>query len=61
MIPFHHTRRVLAVVPTDPATPPTLDALRDFVKRVAPAHMAPRRLRLVNALPRTTLGKLRRG
>ncbi len=49
------------VVPAAPTAPPTLDELRDFVKRSEPAHMAPRRLRLVDALPRTSLGKLRRG
>ena len=49
------------VVPTEGAAPPTLAELRDFVKQTAPAHLAPRRLLLVEALPRTSLGKLRRG
>ena len=49
------------VVPVDPATPPQLDQVRAFVKETDPAHMAPRRLRLVEALPRTSLGKPRRG
>ena len=48
------------VVPTDPGRPPTLDELRDHVRRVLPAHAAPRRLELVDALPRTLVGKVRR-
>ncbi len=40
--------------------PPTLDSLRDHVKRRHPSFMAPKRLTLVEALPRTALGKLRR-
>ena len=46
------------VVPAD--DPPTLDALREHVKQIHPAFMAPRRLLLVETLPRTALGKLRR-
>jgi len=46
------------VVPAGEA--PTLDALRDHVKAHHPAFMAPKRLVLASALPRTTLGKLRR-
>ncbi len=42
------------------AAAPTLQSLRDHVKRTAPAFMAPRSLVLVDALPRTALGKLRR-
>ncbi|MDX2380170.1 MAG: AMP-binding protein [Acidimicrobiia bacterium] len=41
--------------------PPTLESLRDHVKRHHPAFLAPRRLVLVAELPRTALGKLRRG
>ncbi len=48
------------VVPTDAASPPTLDALRDHVKQTLPAFHAPHRLVLADALPRTELGKLRR-
>jgi o-succinylbenzoate---CoA ligase len=48
------------VVPGDPSSPPTLDALRHHVKEVLPAHAAPRHLELVRALPRTTSGKVRR-
>jgi O-succinylbenzoic acid--CoA ligase len=54
-------QRVVAwVVPADPARPPALDALRDAVKAVLPAYAAPREVVLVDALPRTALGKLRR-
>lgn len=48
------------VVPTDPAAPPVLDELRDAVKAELAAFHAPRRLVLVDTLPRTALGKLRR-
>lgn len=54
-------QRVVAwVVPADPASPPALDALRDAVKAVLPAYAAPRELVVVERLPRTALGKLRR-
>lgn len=48
------------VVPTDPARPPSLDQLRDTVRAELPAFCAPRGLVLAGALPRTTLGKLKR-
>ncbi|MFN3254131.1 MAG: class I adenylate-forming enzyme family protein [Ilumatobacter sp.] len=48
------------VVPAGP-TPPTLQSLRDHVKQRHPAFMAPRRITLASDLPRTNLGKLRRG
>ncbi len=52
-------QRVVAwVVPAGP--PPSLDALRRAAKRSLPAYAAPRELVLVDALPRTALGKLRR-
>jgi len=54
-------RVVAAVVPRDPAAPPTLEALRDHVGAVLGRHQAPRELVLVESLPRTALGKLRRG
>jgi O-succinylbenzoic acid--CoA ligase len=47
------------VVPA--GTAPTLDALRDHVKQSLPPFAAPRRLVLVDAIPRTALGKIRRG
>jgi O-succinylbenzoic acid--CoA ligase len=40
--------------------PPTIDSIRDHVKRRHPAFMAPRRLTFAESLPRTSLGKLRR-
>jgi o-succinylbenzoate---CoA ligase len=51
---------VAVVVPRDPADPPSLASLRELVKRSRPAYAAPRRLELVEALPRTALGKIRR-
>lgn len=47
------------VVPADGHVP-ALDDLRAFVKERHPAFLAPRRLVLADALPRTSLGKLRR-
>lgn len=49
------------VVPDDPADPPRLPELREAVKAVLAPWAAPRRLVVVDALPRTTLGKVRRG
>jgi acyl-CoA synthetase (AMP-forming)/AMP-acid ligase II len=40
--------------------PPTLDSLREHVKERHTSFMAPKRLALVESLPRTNLGKLRR-
>jgi len=55
-------QRVVAhVVPVDPAAPPTLAALRDHVRATLPAYTAPRELVLHDRLPRTALGKIRRG
>jgi O-succinylbenzoic acid--CoA ligase len=51
---------VAVVVPADPGDPPSLESLRDWVKRSRPGYAAPRRLELVEALPRTALGKVRR-
>jgi O-succinylbenzoic acid--CoA ligase len=54
-------QRVVAwVVPADPTAPPTLEALRAAAKEVLPAYAAPRELVVVERLPRTALGKLRR-
>lgn len=41
-------------------TPPTLTSVRDHVKANHPAFMAPKRIEIVTALPRTAIGKLRR-
>ena len=49
------------IVPIDPSAPPVLAALRDHVKQELPAYCAPHRLLLVDAVPRTALGKIRRG
>ena len=54
-------RLVALVVPADRAAPPTLDAVRAAVKAELPAYAAPRELVLVDALPRTPLGKVARG
>jgi O-succinylbenzoic acid--CoA ligase len=51
---------VTAVVVPSSEGPPSLDDLRAIVKQVLPAFCAPRRLVLVEAIPRTALGKVRR-
>ena len=48
------------VVPTDPAQPPQLEALREAIKEELPAYCAPHNLELVNELPQTPLGKTQR-
>lgn len=54
-------QRVVAhVVARDPSDPPTLDELRDMVGGVLPRFKAPRELVLVDALPATNSGKVRR-
>jgi o-succinylbenzoate---CoA ligase len=53
-------RVVAVVVPGDPARPPQLAELRDWVRQELPAWCAPKELELATALPRTALGKLRR-
>ncbi len=47
-------------VPADRADPPTLERLREAVKEKLPAYWAPRKIELVEALPRTLLGKVQR-
>lgn len=49
------------IVPADGHAAPTLDALRDAVRAVLPAYAAPRRIELVDRLPTTSLGKVKRG
>lgn len=51
---------VAHVVPTHGSSPPGLDELRRFVAERSDPHHAPRDLRIVEELPRTDLGKLRR-
>jgi O-succinylbenzoic acid--CoA ligase len=54
-------QRVVAfVVPAPGRPPPTLEAVRAQVKETLPAFAAPHELVLVDALPRTALGKVRR-
>lgn len=48
------------VVPADVEAPPALEALREAVREVFPAYAAPRRIEIVDHLPRTSLGKIRR-
>jgi O-succinylbenzoic acid--CoA ligase len=54
-------RVVAVVVPRDRSRPPTLDDLRAWAKQQLPAFAAPTGLDLVTALPRTAIGKVRRG
>src|SRR3546814_6691634 len=51
---------VAVVVPTDPTSPPSLEALRSHAKAELPAYAAPRAMKLVESLPRTASGKVRR-
>lgn len=54
--------RVVAwVVPADPQRPPRLEDLRDHVRERLAAYAAPRELVVVDSLPKTSIGKLRRG
>lgn len=48
------------VVPTDTGHVPALDELRDHVRAILPAFCAPRRLEILDTLPRTALGKVQR-
>jgi O-succinylbenzoic acid--CoA ligase len=52
---------VAVVVPSDPTRPPTLDELRSTIKERLGPWAAPRALELCESLPRTPLGKIRRG
>jgi acyl-CoA synthetase (AMP-forming)/AMP-acid ligase II len=52
-------RLVAAVVPV-PGRSPDPESLRDHVRRHLARHKVPREVRLVDALPRTTTGKLQR-
>jgi O-succinylbenzoic acid--CoA ligase len=49
----------VVVVPIAGRTP-DLESIRSYVKQTAPSYLAPKRLTLVESLPRTALGKLRR-
>jgi O-succinylbenzoic acid--CoA ligase len=48
------------VVPVSPSDPPTLEALRDLVTERLARFKAPRELHVVDRLPRTASGKVRR-
>ena len=54
-------QRVVAFVVATSDGPPTLEGLRAAVKDALAAHAAPRELVLVEEIPRTALGKVRRG
>lgn len=54
-------RVVALVVPSDPQRPPTLNDIRWLVRERLPVAAAPKELRIVESLQRTSLGKLRRG
>ena len=51
---------VEAVVVPERGRDVDLTSIRAHVKQTAPSYLAPKRLRIVKALPRTSLGKLRR-
>lgn len=54
-------QRVVAyVVLADRSPAPTLEELRDHVRAVLPAYAAPRAMVVVDEVPRTALGKVRR-
>lgn len=51
---------VAVVVPAVPEDPPSLESLREHVKRTLPPFCAPRAVEYTASIPRTALGKLRR-
>lgn len=53
-------RVVAVVVPTNPGWPPSLDEVRGHVSLSLPVYAAPRELVIVESLPKTLLGKVRR-
>lgn len=53
-------QRVVAIVVPRDGVAPTLEGLRDLVRSRLPVAAAPKELRLVDSLPRTELGKIRR-
>jgi o-succinylbenzoate---CoA ligase len=53
-------RLVACVVPRDAATPPTLSELRALVSVEIATFAAPKELVVVDSLPKTSIGKLRR-
>jgi O-succinylbenzoic acid--CoA ligase len=54
-------QRIVAwVVPTDVSSPPTLSSIRSMVAESLPMYMAPKEIHLVDTLPTTPSGKVRR-
>lgn len=53
-------RVVAVIVPADPQRAPTLEEVRAFTRGRLARHKVPREIILVDALPRTASGKLRR-
>ena len=53
-------RVVAMIVPSDARRPPALDTLRAAVKERIGPWAAPREIELIDAIPRTILGKIRR-
>jgi len=55
-------RRVHAIIePADAANPPTLDAVRSYVKGRLAAYKAPKSIEIVDAIPRSQATKVNRG
>lgn len=52
---------VARIVPRDPTRPPDVATLRAFTRDVLAPYAQPRLIEVVDHLPRTALGKLRRG
>jgi O-succinylbenzoic acid--CoA ligase len=54
-------QRVVAwIVPADASSPPTLASIRSFTAEILPMYMTPKEIRLVDSLPTTSSGKVRR-
>jgi len=53
-------RVVARVVPRKPEAPPSLESLREHAARTVARHKLPREVVIVDHLPRTALGKIRR-
>jgi O-succinylbenzoic acid--CoA ligase len=54
-------QRVVAwIVATDASSPPTLASIRSFAAEALPMYMTPKEIRLVDSLPTTSSGKVRR-
>ena len=53
-------RVVAVVVPVDWMAPPSVHALRDHAASTVPAYAAPKEVRFLRAIPRTSTGKVQR-